>query len=101
MTSRALFATLVHEASLAADKEFEAFNAELLDACHMLAEEDRAGRAWCREHGYRGYTVKSNYQPGDYRVQIETTDGREIGRIGLTVEDDPGLAARETREIRQ
>ena len=22
----------------------------------MLAEEDGAGRAWCRAHGYRGYT---------------------------------------------
>ena len=54
-----------------------------------------------REHGFRGYTVKSNYQPGDYRVQIETTDGREIGRIGLTVEPDDGSAPRETREIRQ
>lgn len=54
-----------------------------------------------REHGFRGYTTKSNYQPGDYRVQVETTDGREIGRISLTVEADPGIDARETREIRQ
>jgi hypothetical protein len=54
-----------------------------------------------RERGFRGYTVKSNYQPGDYRVQIETTDGREIGRIGLTVEPDDGSDLRETREIRQ
>ena len=35
---------------------FEAFNASLADACRMLAVEDHAGRAWCREHGYRGYT---------------------------------------------
>ncbi len=54
-----------------------------------------------REHGFRGYTTKSNFQPGDYRVQIETTDGREIGRIGLTVEPDDGSDIRETREIRQ
>jgi hypothetical protein len=54
-----------------------------------------------REHGFRGYTTKANYQPGDYRVQVETTDGREVGRIGLTVEADDGTELRETREIRQ
>jgi hypothetical protein len=40
-----------------------------------------------REHGFRGYGVKSNYQAGDWRVQVETLDGREIGRIGFTVEN--------------
>jgi hypothetical protein len=38
-----------------------------------------------REEGYRGVTKKNNYQPGDWRVQIETRDGREIGRIGFKV----------------
>ncbi len=38
-----------------------------------------------RAEGYRGHTSKSNYQPGDWRISIETSDGREIGRIGLTV----------------
>jgi hypothetical protein len=34
-----------------------------------------------REQGFRGYGFKSNYQPGEWKVQVETTDGREIGRI--------------------
>jgi hypothetical protein len=38
-----------------------------------------------REEGYRGVTKKANYKPGEWRVQIETMDGREIGRIGFTV----------------
>jgi hypothetical protein len=38
-----------------------------------------------REEGFRGFTSKSNYTPGDWRVEVETSDGREIGRIGFTV----------------
>jgi hypothetical protein len=54
-----------------------------------------------RERGFRGYTLKANYQPGDYRVQVETTDGREIGRIGLSVERDESTGPREMQELRQ
>lgn len=39
-----------------------------------------------RDDGYRGFTYKSSYQPGKWRIQIETTDGREIGRISFDVE---------------
>ncbi len=56
MTSRALFVTRLHEASLAADKGFAALNADLEDACRMLAAEDHAGRAWCKANAYPGYT---------------------------------------------
>lgn len=39
-----------------------------------------------REEGFRGYGVKSNYRPGSWKVQVETTDGREIGRIYFHVD---------------
>jgi len=42
-----------------------------------------------REEGFRGYGVKTNYQPGNWKVQVETTDGREIGRIYFGVEIVP------------
>lgn len=53
---RSLFATQVYEASLAEERGFAGFNAELAQACAMLAAEDRAGQAWCRQKGYGGYT---------------------------------------------
>lgn len=56
MSTRALFVTQVYEASLTAERGFEAFNAELAEACRMLADEDMAGRAWCKREGYGGYT---------------------------------------------
>ena len=34
-----------------------------------------------REQGFRGYGFKSKYQPGVWKVLVETTDGREIGRV--------------------
>jgi hypothetical protein len=39
-----------------------------------------------RAEGFRGYGVKSNYRPGEWKVQVETTDGREIGRIYFHVD---------------
>lgn len=42
-----------------------------------------------REQGFRGYGFKTNHQPGDWRVRVETTDGREIGRIHFSLENFP------------
>jgi hypothetical protein len=39
-----------------------------------------------RELGFRGYGAKTNHQPGDWKVQVETTDAREIGRIYFKLE---------------
>jgi len=42
-----------------------------------------------REQGFRGYGVKANYQPGSWKVQVETTDGREIGRVYFDLDAVP------------
>lgn len=40
-----------------------------------------------RKEGYRGFAVKSNYQPGEWRVQVETAVGQEISRMYFSVRD--------------
>jgi len=45
-----------------------------------------------RAEGFRGYGLKTRYQPGEWKVQIETTDGREIGRVYFDVENIPASA---------
>jgi uncharacterized protein (TIGR02466 family) len=48
-----LFATRLYRARVARAR---ALNAELAKTCLIIAREDRAGRRWAKEHGYRGYT---------------------------------------------
>jgi hypothetical protein len=43
-----------------------------------------------REGGYRGYTIKQHVPPGEWRVDVETEDGRVIGRVGFRVEAGTG-----------
>jgi uncharacterized protein (TIGR02466 family) len=49
---RSLFVTRFYEAAL----DDPALIAELEISCRMLAQEDKAGRAWSKANGYPGYT---------------------------------------------
>lgn len=42
-----------------------------------------------RKNGFRGFAVKQNYTDGKFRISVETTDGREIGRIYFDVTKSP------------
>jgi hypothetical protein len=50
-----------------------------------------------RKEGYRGYSVKQNFQAGSWQVRVETTDGREIGRLYFSVMADNDVSS--TREF--
>ena len=39
-----------------------------------------------REAGYRAFTFKQRLDPGDWRVDVETEDGRIVGRVSVSVE---------------
>ncbi|MFY0565356.1 DUF2914 domain-containing protein [Archangium lansingense] len=48
-----------------------------------------------REQGFRTFAYVTNPRPGDWRVSMETEDGREIGRLSFTVTPDDSTAPRE------
>ncbi len=64
-------------------------------------ESDRIGLAVSggRGEGFRGYSVKTNYTPGPWRVTIETDDGRPLAELDFEIiaavpDDSPDYAVR-------
>lgn len=49
-----------------------------------------------REGGYRAYTFKQRLDPGDWRVDVETEDGRVVGQVSVRVaeREETGATAR-------
>lgn len=47
-----------------------------------------------RDEGFRGFGVKQFYTEGAWRVVVETSDGREVGRINFQVNSDRTLSER-------
>ena len=52
-----------------------------------------------RDGGWRGFTVKEHWKPGRWRVRVETSDARELGRIDLDVVPDKETSPREPRVL--
>jgi len=57
MTTTRLFVTDIYRETLDNAREL---NADIEQTAKMLAKEDKAGRAWCKENGYQGYTSYSS-----------------------------------------
>jgi uncharacterized protein (TIGR02466 family) len=73
---KTLFATTIYRAEL----EDATLLAELDAACRSLAEDDEAGQAWCRRHGYPGYTSYSSLADLPWRIPAFRTLVRQIDR---------------------
>lgn len=54
-----------------------------------------------RDRGFRGYAFKDRYQPGRWKVTVETLDGREVGSIRFEVRPDDQIEERSYRVDRQ
>lgn len=80
MTLRPLFVTSIYEASFTTDRSFENFNADILAACESLSQEDAAGRAWCRAHGYGGYTSYASLGDLPRRMSVFADLQRHLDR---------------------
>jgi len=48
-----------------------------------------------REDGFRGFGIKQYYLPGKWTVTVETSDGRQVGKINFEVEKDDSTTPRE------
>ncbi len=48
-----------------------------------------------RDEGFRGFGTKQSYAMGDWRVVVETSDGREVGRINFEIEADSDRTPRD------
>lgn len=94
MSLRELFVTRLYEESLATERGFSDFNAELEEACLMLAAEDRAGQAWCKREGYGGYTSYASLDDLPTRASIfgrlKTRLDRHAARFAEELELDLG-----------
>jgi hypothetical protein len=63
------------------------------DAAFMTTDRIPLTISGGREAGYRGYTVKSRLDPGEWRVDVETREGQVIGRVGFHVTEAPAETA--------
>jgi uncharacterized protein (TIGR02466 family) len=84
MALRALFATEIYQANLAEEPGFDALLPELIEASYMLADEDRAGRAWSKAHGYRGYTSYASLDDLPRRATAFAELARRLDRHAAT-----------------
>jgi uncharacterized protein (TIGR02466 family) len=91
MALRPLFVTQVYEATLAGERGFSDFNAELEEACQMLAAEDRAGQAWCREHRYPGYTSYASLDDLPRRASVFDDLKRKLDKHAAAFANDLAL----------
>jgi uncharacterized protein (TIGR02466 family) len=90
-TTRCLFVTRVYEASLADDPDFASLNADLADACAMVAGEDRAGQAWCKANGYGGYTSYASLDDLPTRVSVFGELKRRLDRHAVAFAGELGF----------
>lgn len=75
-----LFVTRLYRAALNDGVRRKVDAKELHAACLSLAEEDAAGRAWCAENGYAGYTSYASLNDLAWRMPVFADLTRALDR---------------------
>ena len=90
MPSQSLFVTQLYTASLDAADLLD----DLIHSCESLARDDRAGRAWAKEHDYQGYTSYASLNDLPVRdpafADLRRVLDRHVKRFGRDCGFDPG-----------
>jgi uncharacterized protein (TIGR02466 family) len=86
MPVRTLFATSLYEAELGDD----ALLAVLAHSIRSLARDDNAGRKWCRDHDYQGYTSYASLDDLQRRDPVFADLGRRLTRHARAFAADLG-----------
>ena len=86
MAVRTLFATPLYEAEV----DEPALLDDLAHSIRSLAADDAAGRAWAREHGYRGYTSYASLDDLPRRDPAFADLARRLARHARTFADQLG-----------
>jgi uncharacterized protein (TIGR02466 family) len=73
------FVTKIYRAELT-EEDAGRLNAELDAACRSIAEDDAAGRRWCRKHGYPGYTSYASLNDLPWRFPVFARLTRALDR---------------------
>lgn len=78
-----LFVTEIYQAHLGESPSQQDLIVSLHEAILDLAEMDRAGQLWCREHGYRGYTSYGSLSDLPLRDPVFAELKRQLDRHAL------------------
>src|SRR3712207_4255722 len=73
------FVTKIYRADLGGEDSGR-LNHELDAACRSIAEDDAAGRRWCRKHGYPGYTSYASLNDLPWRFPVFASLKRALDR---------------------
>ena len=88
MPVRSLFVTRLYEAEVGDDDLL----AELAHSIRSVAADDKAGRAWSKQHRYAGYTSYSSFNDLPRRDPSFAELSKQLGRHALRFADECGFA---------
>jgi uncharacterized protein (TIGR02466 family) len=92
------FATSIYRANLVAEHGPSLID-ELEALCRILALDDTAGRRWCRQHGYPGYTSYASLDDLPWRFPPFKMLEKHLARHAKSFAQESGLDLRGRKQV--